>query len=104
MDGNGASLEATHELILHYEVINNERKVSVLVVTGLFIPDLNCILLSPQYHLMDIQILKNPEGSFTVTWYKSVINISDQVPIIINYEQTNQLLIVHAYNSIYRTA
>ena len=104
MDRIGASLEATHEVILHYKVINNEGKVSVLVITGLFMPDLKCILLSPQDHLMDLQILKNLEGYFTVTWYKYVINISDQVPITINYEQTNQLLIVHAYNSIYRTA
>ena len=68
MDGIGASLEETHEGALNYEGINDEGKVSVLEVTGVFMPDLKYILMSPQDHFMDLQIVEKPEGSFTVTW------------------------------------
>ena len=59
-------------------------------------PDLKCRLLSPQYRFMELQRLKNPEDSFTVTWDKSIIELSDQVPIIINYEQTTHFPILCA--------
>ena len=40
MDGIGASLESTHEGNLHYEVINDKGKVSVMEGTGIFMPEL----------------------------------------------------------------
>ena len=52
MDGIGSSLEETHEGTLHYEVINDKGKVSVLEGNGLFIPDLKCRLLIPQDNFM----------------------------------------------------
>ena len=82
----GASLESTYELTLHYEVNNNEVKVSFLEVTGIFIPELKCRLFVPQDTFMEIQRLKNSEGYFAVTWNKSILNLSYQVHITINYE------------------
>ena len=96
VDVISASLEATNEVTLCYKVINYEGKVSVLEVTGLFMLDLNCRLLRPQYHFMEPQRLNNPEISFSVTWEKSVLNISEHVPITINYEQTTHLPMLHA--------
>ena len=52
---------------------------------------------------MEIQILNNPSDSFTVTWDKSILELSDQVPITINYEQKTHLPMLHAYKSIYST-
>ena len=63
-----SSLESTHKVTLHYGVINNEGEFSVLEVTGIFMPELKWILLSPQDYLMDIQILYKSELSLTVTW------------------------------------
>ena len=40
MDGIGDSLEATHEVTLHYEVINYEVKVSVMEGTCIFMTEL----------------------------------------------------------------
>ena len=77
----GASLETTHEVTLHYEVINNEEKVTVLEGTGIFLTDLKCRLLSPQDNFMEIKRLKNPELSFTVTWYRYLLKLFDQVSI-----------------------
>ena len=57
MYGIGAYLEDNHDVILHYEVINDEGKVSVLEVTDIFITDFKCILLIPQDHLMYLQVL-----------------------------------------------
>ena len=68
MYGIGAYLEDTHDVTLHYEVINDEGKVSVLEVTVLFMPDLKYILLIPQDNFIELQILENPEGSFTMSW------------------------------------
>ena len=104
MDVIGASLEATHELTLYYEVINDEGKFSVLESTDLFIPDLKCRLLIPQDHLIKLQIINNIEVSLIITWEKSVLELSDQVPITIHYDQTNHLPMLHTYNSIYSTA
>ena len=100
MNGIGASLEATHELILHYEVINDKGKVSVLEGTVILMTDIKCRLLIPQDRLMDPQILNNPEGSFTVSQDRSVLKLSGQVPITINYEQKTQLNMPHNYKSI----
>ena len=86
MDGIGASLEATHEVNLHCEVINNEGNVSVLEGTGIFMPDLNCRHLIPQACFMKLQRLNETKGSFAMIWYESVLNISDHVPITIHYE------------------
>ena len=58
VDVISASLEATNKVTLHYEVINYEGKVSVLEGTGIFMLDLNCRLLRPQYHFMDLQRAK----------------------------------------------
>ena len=58
MNGSGASLEAIHEGTIHYEVINNEVKVSFLEDTRIFVPNLKCRLLIPQDHFMDPQRLK----------------------------------------------
>ena len=60
MDVIVAPLETTYERTLCYEVINDEGKVSVLEVTGLFMPDLKCRLLIHNDHFMDLQILDNP--------------------------------------------
>ena len=98
----GVSLEATYEVTLQYEVNNDEVGVSVLERTILFMPDLKCRLLIPRDHFMNLQILKNPEGSFTVTCYKSVIKLSDQVPINVDYYQTTHLTKIHSYKSINR--
>ena len=49
---------------------------------------------------MDLQRLKNPEGSFTMIWYKSVLNLSYHVHITIIYDQTTHLPMMHAYKSI----
>ena len=67
-------------------------------------PALKCILFIPQCHFMKIQIILKQEGSFIVTWYKSVLNLSYQVHITIHYEQTTHLPMMHAFNSIYITA
>ena len=77
----GASLETNHEVTLYYIVINDERNFSVLGGTDLFMNYLKYKLLIPQDTFMEIQILKNSGGSFTVTWYKYVIKISYEVPI-----------------------
>ena len=95
MKGIGASLEATHEVTLHYEVINYKGKVSVLEGAGLFMPDLKYRHLIPKDNFMDLQRLKNLEGSFTATWEKSVLNIYGQVHITINYEHKTHLHIMH---------
>ena len=68
MYGISAYLEDTHDVTLHYEVINDEGKVSVLEVTVLFMPDLKYILLIPQDNFIELQIFENPEGSFTMSW------------------------------------
>ena len=39
-----------------------------------------------------------------MTWYKYVLNISHQVPIVIRYDQTTHLHIIHAYRIMYSTA
>ena len=101
MDVIGSSLEETHEVTIHYEVINDEGKVSVLEGTGLFVTDLKFRLLSPQYHFMDIQRLKNTEVFFTVNWNNYVLKIFGQVPITIHYEQTTHINILCYYHSIY---
>ena len=93
----------THELTLHYEVINNEEKFSDLEGTVIFMPELKCRLLIPQYHLMELQRLNNPEVSFTMTWYKSVLELSYQVPITIHYEQIAHIPVLHIYKRIYNT-
>ena len=67
MDRIGDSLEATYELTIQYEVITNKGKFSALEGTGIFIPELKCRLLIPQDNFMELQILENIEGSFTVT-------------------------------------
>ena len=103
MDRVGASSEATLKVNIHFEVINNEGKVSVLEGTGIFIPEIKCRLLSPQDRFMELHILENTEGPFNVTWDKSILKISDQVPIIINYEQKTHFTMLHAYKSIYST-
>ena len=79
MEDIGASLESTHEVNLHYEVIIDEGKVSV------FIPELKFRLLTPKDNLMELQRLENIEGSLNVTWDKSVLKISYQVPITTHY-------------------
>ena len=86
MDGIVSPLEATHEGNLHYEMMNDEGKVSVLEGTDIFMPDLKCRLLIPHDNFIEIQRLDNTEVSFTMTWEKSVLNFSEQVPITINYE------------------
>ena len=68
MDGISAYLEATHDITLHYEVINDEGKFLILEGTVIFMPNTKCRMLSPQDHFMDLEILGNSEGSFTVTW------------------------------------
>ena len=92
----GASLEANHEGTPQYGVIKDKGKVSVLKGTGILITDLKYRLLIPQDHFIELQILKNPEGSFNMNWYKSVLEISDQVPIDINYENTTHLPMLNA--------
>ena len=52
---------------------------------------------------MELQILRNPEGPFTVTWKKSVIKLSKQVHITIYYENTTHIPVLHAYKIIYST-
>ena len=99
-----ASSEETHEATLHYKVIKYEGKVSVLEGTGLFMPDLKYRLFIPKDNLMDLQRLKKPEGSFAVIWEKSVLKISDHMPITINYEQKNHLPVLDSYKSLYSTA
>ena len=84
-------------------MVKYKGKFSVLEGTGIFVPDLKCRLLIPRDHFMDIQRLYNKEFSFTVTWYKSILKISEQVPIIIHYDHTTRLLMLHAYKSIYIT-
>ena len=66
-------------------------------------PDLKCILLSSPDHFMDLQRLNNPEGSFTVTWYKYILKLYYQFPITINYDNTIHLTMLHDYNGIYST-
>ena len=104
MDVIGASLETTHGVTFHYEVIIDKGKVSVLEGTGLFMPDLKCRLFIPKDNLMDLQRLKKPEGSFAVIWEKSVLKISDHMPITINYDQKNHLPVLDSYKSLYSTA
>ena len=76
LDSIGAYLEATHEGNLQYGVINNEGKVSVLEGTDIFMPGIKCRMLIPQDNFMDMQIIKNPERSFTMNWNKSVLKLS----------------------------
>ena len=66
-------------------------------------PALKCRLFIPQCHFMKLQIIMKQEGSFIVTCYKSVLNISYQVHITIHYEQTTHLPMMHAFNRIYIT-
>ena len=77
MDVIDDSLEATQKGTIHYEVINEEGGGSVQEGTGVFVTDLKFRLLSPQSHFMEIQRLKNVEGSFTVTRYKYFLKISE---------------------------
>ena len=42
------------------------------------------------------QRLDNIEGSFNINWDKSVLEISDQVPIDINYENKTNLPMLNA--------
>ena len=98
-----ASLEAIHELTLHYELINVEDKVSVLEGTGLFMFGLKYRLLSTQDHFMDLQRRKKTEGSSTVTWYKSVLKLSNQLDITVHYKQITHPHMLHSYNIIYST-
>ena len=97
-------MEVTLERTINYEVINDEWKLSVLEGTGIFMTDLKFRLLIPQDHFMYLQILDNLKGLFTVTWYKSVLNIYDQVPITVSYEHATHLNMIHAYKRIYSTA
>ena len=92
----GASLEANHEGTPQYGFIKDKGKVSVLEGTGILITDIKYRLLRPQDHFMELQILNNPEGSFNINWDKSVLEISDQVPIDINYENTTHLPMLNA--------
>ena len=85
MDGIGASLESNHEGTLHHKVIHNEGKVSVLEVTGIFMPELKGILLIPHDNFMELQRLNNPETSFNVTCKKYFLNLYDKLPITIHY-------------------
>ena len=66
--------------------------------------DLKCRLLIPQDNFMVIQILKKPKISFTVTWENSILELYEQVHIMIKYDQTTHLSMLHDYNSIYRTS
>ena len=104
MDEIVSSLEADHEVILNCEVINDDGKVSVLKGNGIFMPDLKCRLLIPQDHFMKLQRLNNPKFSFTTTLDKSILKLSDQVPITIHYEKTTGLQMLHDYRIIYITA
>ena len=52
---------------------------------------------------MGSQRTNNPEGTLIVTWDKSVLMISDQVPIVIHYEHTTHLTMLNAYKRIFRT-
>ena len=91
MDIIGDYLESTNEATIHYEVINNDEKVSIPEGTGLFMTDLKCRLLIPQDNFMDIQRLNKPEVPFAVNWENSILKISDQVTITINCEHTTHL-------------
>ena len=104
MDNIGASLEETYDGNLNYEAINDEGNVSVLKGTSIIMPDPKCRLLIPQDNFMNSQRLNNPEGTFKVTWGKSVLKISDKVPINTQYEHTTHLTVLNAYNRIFRTA
>ena len=95
MDNIGSSLEADHGVILNCELINDDVKVSVLKGNGIFMPDLKCRLLITQDHFMDIQRLNNPKFSFTTTLDKSILKLSDQMPITIHYEQTTASPMMH---------
>ena len=53
---------------------------------------------------MELQRLNKPEGSFALTWDKSVLKLSDQVPITIHYEKTSNPTMMNYYKRIYRTA
>ena len=98
MDGIGASLEATHDGTIQYEVINNEVKFSVLEGTGIFMPNFKYRLLIPQDNFIEIQTLKKTSVSFAKNWYKSVLNKSDQVHIIIHYKHKTHLPIPMQYS------
>ena len=89
------SLEVTNDGTFHYEVINYEEKVSVPEGTGIFMPELKCRIYIPQDHFIDYQRIKKPESSFTVTWNKSVLNLSDQVTINVNHDHTTNLTMLH---------
>ena len=104
MDKIGAPFEANNDETLHYEVINDKGEVSVLEGTGLFMPDLKCRILIPQDNFIDLQRLKRSEVSLTLTWDKYFLNLSEQVPITIHYDQKNHFLVMRAYKSMYSTA
>ena len=86
MDGVGDTLEATHKVTSQYEFIIDEGEVSFLEGTCLFVTDTKFRMLVPQDHFIDLQRLKNAQGSLIVTWYKSFLKLSDQDSITINYD------------------
>ena len=52
-------------------------------------------LLIPQDHFMELQRLEYPEDSFTIIWDNYILNISDKVPITIDYEHKTHPPILH---------
>ena len=83
--------------------MNEDGNVSVLEVNVIFMPELKCRLFIPQDHFMELQRINNQEVSFTMTWYKSVLELSYQVPITIHYEQIAHIPVLHIYKRIYNT-
>lgn len=70
MDGISGRLRATHEGILHYEVLEDNGVKEVIEDTGYLIPDLTHRLFSPQHYLRSKAIdTDNTEDMYFVVSY-----------------------------------
>ena len=88
MDGIAGLLISNQKGFIRYEVINDAGGFSILDYEGYFLPDIKVCLFIPQVFIQELQ---DHGGTYTLTWYGSVLILKNGYRISIGYHLQNAL-------------
>lgn len=105
LEGIGGSLQVSHKGTLKYEVVLDNGDIEVILTPGMYMPDLNIRLFSPQAHA---EYLKETEGNkaweYKLNWAGSKFTFAPGKELSISNDPVLKLPTLQCFNNAVETA
>jgi Reverse transcriptase (RNA-dependent DNA polymerase) len=105
LEGIGGSLQVTHKGTMRYEVVLDNGDVEVITTPGMYMPDLNIRLFSPQAHAAHLnEVEGNKTWQYTLNWAGSKFHFAPGKDLSISNDPTLKLPTLQCFNNAVETA